>query len=462
MLLTYAFSTSPAPLAVTAGGAPAGGVINLGVFNGGDTVYCSQFRVGVPVGPDATDLCEATPDAGVNTDRWAISDLSLLHGDEFGLDPDDLYATFTFQARDTSDHLIDYSLVLGLDVIVNAVPGTFSYAVEETSGTDPNDLTAKQAAYPMDKQSPTFWLDNLMATTTDQPTVPRATFANGQAIRLSWQSTGTWFQLFMAGQATPVYAGPQTFYVLPGGLTDSATFVLVAAVTGDPSGDSPTSAYRTIYLYDALTVTITNPDITPHSVASPGDVSGATVTTARVNAPDANTTLVLGAPVEVTGTANLDKTLNVVGTTTLRDTVTAYVDANVNGKATVSDLVVTGTVANMAATVRTFGSPFQLTLTGGAGSWTVATDGVVVGTLSPQGGGSGVLTAGTSAGISVAATASSSPQISGSFTLPVRRGDRITANLSGSGSYQLTWLPFGSGVPSSGAKAADVADEDGG
>jgi hypothetical protein len=50
-------------------------------------------------------------------------------------------------------------------------------------------------------------------------------------------------------------------------------------MTSNPSQDDPPSSYVPIYLYDALTVTISNPILTPASVAASGDVSGGSLTT---------------------------------------------------------------------------------------------------------------------------------------------------------------------------------------
>ncbi|NUR57588.1 MAG: hypothetical protein HOV87_02595 [Catenulispora sp.] len=266
-LLDYAFSTAPIPLQANAPGATATSRINLFVANPTPGVLCSQIMVAVPVGTAATDFCLEPPAASVNTGKWTIASFDLVKGDELGL-PGDGYAKIIFECRDQTDYGLDYSLVLSLVGVVNSEVGEFSYLIQELSGTSPDDLTPKAGQKTIAKQDTVFTLSNFIATAADRPGAPGTAFANGQPLRLSWESTGTWFEVYAKGSPTPLHSGPATSFDLPGGLTADAQFVLAASVSGDPAADSPSPGYQPIYLYDALTLVVTDPDLTPRSVTA--------------------------------------------------------------------------------------------------------------------------------------------------------------------------------------------------
>jgi hypothetical protein len=487
-LLQYAFATSPAPLAVTTGVTPTSGAIDLGVFNGGKVVYCNQIQVAVPLGDTATDFSEAVPKTSLNTGRWTVSSARRVPGREIGLDAGD-YAQFTFSARSSQDELIDYSLVLGLRADVNSQPGTFTYYVQEISGTDPGQLTPRTATFPVDKRPPVFTLGNLMASMLDKPTVPCTRFANGAPVHLSWQSNGTWFQLFQAGNSTPVYAGPATSYTLTAGLADATTFVLAASVTGDPSGDQPSGGYRTLYLYDALTLGVSNPDITPRTVTASGTVvAGGAITgptvfgSTSVSAPTVSATAELTSPaltvsgkaavasLGVSSVATLASTyvtnlLSVAGPTTLAGTRVGG-DLSVDGAVTAGDLIVTEAFTTAQATVSVLGAP--QTLHSIPGTYSVATDGFVVARLDPPaspGGAVGTICGRTTSGIAAQASAGyvqtprgTSPML-GSFTLPVRAGDRFDLTVDipyGVMTGTFLWVPVGAGTPTLMSSDTDI------
>jgi hypothetical protein len=329
-LLSYAFSTAPIPLQVNPPNGKATSRINLAVFNPTPGVLCSQITVAVPVGTTPTDFCIEPPAASVNTGKWTISSQELVSGEQFGLGPGS-YASITFQCRDESDYGLGYSLVLSLVGVANSAVGEFVYAVQELSGTSVNDLTPKVGTHTIGKTDAIFTLANFVATAPDKPTVPATSFTNGQPIHLSWESNGTWFQLYTKGSPTPVYAGEATSYDLPAGLAADAQFVLVASVTGNPGQDSPSPGYQPIFLYEALTLVVSNPDLTPKSVAASGAVSAGTFTTtgqANVGALTATSAAVTG---KTTAVGGLD-----VGTSA------APTQAEVYGKLAVTQAVSTG------------------------------------------------------------------------------------------------------------------------
>ncbi|HEY5787948.1 MAG TPA: hypothetical protein VIT65_24570 [Microlunatus sp.] len=281
-LLTYGFSTAPAPLAISTAGATGQGRINLAVFNAGKTVYCSELIIAVPLGAGATDLCETSPDASVSTGRWAITSVAVVDGGTVGLGAGPV-AAITFDARTSADQRIDYPLVLGLTVEVNSAPGTVACVVRERSGTDPDHLAFKSATFPLDKHPPVLSVGNFLATAPEAPTVPRAAFGNGQPIRLSWESNGTWFQLYRGDDTRPIYAGPASSHLVSAGLTRDSTFVLEASVSSGPAGDG-SGGFRPIYQYVTLSLDVTNPDLTPRSVTASGAVTAGSLSTDSLGA----------------------------------------------------------------------------------------------------------------------------------------------------------------------------------
>ncbi|WP_194906411.1 hypothetical protein [Catenulispora rubra] len=335
-LLDYAFSTAPTPLQVNGPNSQATSRINLSVSAPTTGIFCSEITVAVPVGVTASDFCLEAPSTSVNTGKWTIASQDVVKGEEIGLPPGE-YASITFQCRDQADYGLGYSLVLSLVGVVNSVTGTFVYAVREMSGTSPDDLTPKTGQHGISKQDAIFTLTNFVATAADKPTVPGTIYGNGQAVRLSWESTGTWFQLYAKGGSSPLYAGAATSFTVDGGLSVDTQFVLVASVTGNPSQDSPSPGYQTIYLYDALTLAVSNPDLTPRTVTATGAVTAASATVkgrttalggmdvgidaaptdVRLHGKMQVTESVSTAGLAVTGPANLTQNLQVTGSATI-------------------------------------------------------------------------------------------------------------------------------------------------
>ncbi|GAA2044375.1 hypothetical protein GCM10009839_54950 [Catenulispora yoronensis] len=361
-LLDYAFSTAPIPLQVNAPGATATSRVNLAVFNPTPGVLCSQILVAVPVGTGAADLFLEPPLTSVNTAKWAISSQDVVKGEELGLG-EGTFATIVFQCRDQADYGVGYSLVLSVVGTVNSTVGEFTYMIQEWSGTSPDDLNPKVGTFPLSKQEAVFTLTNFTAVAVDKPTVPGTAFANGQPLRLAWESTGTWFELYAKGNPAPLHAGPETSYELPGGLSADTQFVLVASVTGDPSHDSPSPGYQSIYLYDALTLVVTDPDLTPRTVAAQNTITAGGALTAA----SATVTGALGAgSATVTGALNTGSA-TVTGALTTGSVTTGGLTANapakvastleVTGKATLADT----SAATLAAGAVTTG---RITITG--------------------------------------------------------------------------------------------------
>jgi hypothetical protein len=137
------------------------------------------------------------------------------------------------------------------------------------------------------------------------------------------------------------------------------TFVLAASMTGSPGQDTPQGGYQPIYLYDSLTVTVSNPVLTPTSVTVAGGltVGGATglatTSTGALTAASATVTGALQAGSVATGgnlnasgtatvgAAQVNGALSVSGGTTLSG-ATVNGALNGTGSAQLSNLYVTG------------------------------------------------------------------------------------------------------------------------
>jgi hypothetical protein len=227
---------------------------------------------------------------------------------------------------------------------------------------------------------PAFYLDSFVATVPGT-TSPVTEFGNGAAIQLSWHSNGTAFTVYAAQDSQPVYQGTVPTCVISGGRTRTTTFIVAASVTGGPDSGTPNPDFETIYLYDALTVTIKNPDETPRSLtAGTMTVSGAsnlkgdttlgnaTVGALAVTGPSALNGGATASGLTVTGQASLQ------GDTTLGNT-TVNGPLGVSGPATlaaatVGALTVTGSLTMMAPRVIS------------TGIWyTASTDGILVGAV---------------------------------------------------------------------------------
>jgi hypothetical protein len=273
LLLDYAFSTDPAPIAVSTTQVTTQARVNASVGPAsGQKVYCNEIAVRVPVDadgiPSSDSLFGVAPSGSVSTNKWSVDGETRK-----GTDQD--YTTFIYKSRD-SPSLIDYNLVLGVFGAVNPLIGDAVIQIQERSGLDPSSLEIREGSFTLSKVLPEFYLKNLVATTDENPTTPITDFTNGVPIRLTWESNGTWFQLYAKGESQPIWSGTTTNYTLTKGVSRDTTFILVASMTGDPEHDTPDGGYEPIYLYEALTVTISNPVIEAATVNGALRVNGGT------------------------------------------------------------------------------------------------------------------------------------------------------------------------------------------
>lgn len=385
MLLQYVLSTAPQPL-----GTSNTGVINVHVRQGGQPAWCNEVILAVKVGDDTDCLFQAAPmpTCAVNTGRWAMTSATRVDAREVGQEAGD-WAQFIFNCRSQTDYDLTYNLVFSLRGVVGESSGQFAVMVQERSGStsDPNRFTRKSGSCFLSAALPAFYLNNLVATATGSPTVPRTEFGNGQDITLSWESNGTWFQLFKKGETAPFWAGGQTTVTLRGGVATDTTFFLVATRTGDPSQDHPQAGFTLVTLYDAITLITTHPDLTPRTVQTSGALTvggDLTVTgAARLQGQAHLSSASVDGNLTVSGAStlrntSLDGTLGVSGNTTLASTLikqglTAHGGTTLNGGVTVN-----GGLSASGGTVSLFTGARGV----GVGTYSASTDGFVLGVVS--------------------------------------------------------------------------------
>lgn len=360
VLLDYALSTDPAPVPASTAQVVNQARVNIGI-SASTTVYCSQLVIAVPIGTDDASLYAQAPAGSSNSNKWAVT-AQLRRGRDLwdGLDEDQEYSTFVYDCVSSTDYRVDYNLVFGVFGAVNQTVGDAEIAIQETSGTssDPSTFTPKAGYFPVRKEWPAFYLKNLVAATLASPTVPATDFAESDPVRLSWESNGTYFQLFAKGETWPIYTGTATTYTLEEGLSRDTTFVLAASMTGSPGNDVPQGGYEPIYLYDALTVSVWNPLLTPSSVTVSGtlQVSGTSYLSTTETGSLSSSSVSVDGSLDVDGSVDVDGSLDVDGSTSLSDTTVGdgltvrgstelEESLSVSGSTSLSDATVTGTLS---------------------------------------------------------------------------------------------------------------------
>lgn len=321
VLLTYQPSTQPSPLQIGTANAPARGRVNVSVSADGP-VYCDWIVLAVPVGDAETDLMVEAPTGSVSNAKWTVES-AHKKGRELGLDNEILYATVRYRCASSVDYLLDYDLSLGLAGTVNNTLGQAGVIVVEHSGTtgDLSMFVKRQSKIVLDKTSPVFYLENFLANAPATPTVPSTEFPAGAPIDFTWESNGSYFQVYAKGAPEPIHAGTETRFSLPGGVDRDTTFMLVASV-GDVelSQEAVARGYEPIYRSQALTVTVSDPVLRPSRVEVSGGLTGHGTTT--LEGVTVNGGITVHDTATVTGrlTATAD---TVLGTATVNGTLTA-------------------------------------------------------------------------------------------------------------------------------------------
>jgi hypothetical protein len=452
LLFNYYLSTDPQPLQAGEEAIQANGTINVHIAQGTPAAFGNQIVIAVPVG--AGGIFQQPPTVEVNTGKWVISSQDIVKGKVLGLVADQDFATFIFDCQNQADFSITYNFVISLSGLVTATPGALDLAIQETSGTtdDPSQFGTNSGTFTLEVVSPVFYLKNLVATATGAPTVPRTELAAGVDINLQWESNGTWFQVYKKGETAPFWSGSQTTTKLTGGVSTDTTFFVIAAMTGDPSQDQ-TAGFNTIFLFENITVTISNPVLTPTSIATSGDVT-------------------VGGNLSVQGTAGITglTTLGSLTTTGAATLASAVVSGplNVTGGATIGGgltgtgsavAMLTGAVAVQPGTFMAATDGFAL----GVVAWPPNVEDASVGIVG--GGTDSIVVYATGGNLGIFGSQRTYGEASNGnmFILPVRQGASWWVNAQqGSGNEAAAptafyWFPLGSNGGS--ATFARVSDE---
>lgn len=381
-LLTYLFPTQPSPLQTSPSNGTSSGYVNVVASPNGSTVYCQEIDIYVAVGTGEGYLTANKPTVTPNTTNWVIASSAMILGRDAKIFPASMdnvnYVQYNCKAVASSEYEISYDLQFSINVQdVDSTVGPYTIGIVENSSPDGTTYSEKNAVYSLNKSGPTFYVNNFISSQAgsgSNPNVPSGEFSNGEAVVLSWQGNGTAYKVFEAGSASPIYSGADTAYTISDGLTQTTSFILQAEVTGGPDSGTTSPGYEAIFLYESLTVKVTNPDETPKTITASGDIS--TAADLSVTGETTTGTLSVGSTLGVTGTStlaavNINDNLGVTGTADLTT-------LNASGVSTLS-----GGLVNTGGSVQMISDAVELySSTAGTGenglSFQANTDGMVV------------------------------------------------------------------------------------
>ncbi|WP_220448455.1 hypothetical protein, partial [Nonomuraea diastatica] len=222
--------------------------------------------------------------------------------------------------------------------------------VTEYSGTTSDTYSRKD---PLDLTLPTtepaFYLHNFLSTAPDKQSIPKTKFTAGDDVHFTWESNGTYFQLYDGDGAT-LYEGSGTSYTLPmDKILSDTTFTLKASMT---SGAQKSNDVQPVNQYATITITINNPTLHQMTVTDNLDAGDLTVGQLTTHATDRL----------IVGKLTVQSELDVHGPLNA-DALIAKHDLRADHNVTVSgDLSVSGKVASAWTTILTdlFENPIQL------------------------------------------------------------------------------------------------------
>ncbi len=389
-ILSYQFATAPSPLQVSGASQPSPGMVNAWISAPpGQTIFCNKIIVAVPVGTGPGEFSTVAPALTPNTTWWVSSGAVLGTGEDLGLAPGLNYAIFTVTCPSSDYWNIDYQLVFSMTTTsVNPVPDTFPFVVVEYSAPDsPDNLVQRKTTFTLAKAPVELYLDNLVSVSASESvtTNPKTEFANGEAIKLLWESNGSTFSLYAGGGSQPIWTGQDTSHTVAGGAVSDTTFTLAAAMDGTPGTVSA-----------AVAVTITNP------AAAPRSEEAASLTVAQISTLTGDAQL---GPATVGG--------RLTAATAARLARVTAPTATVTGAATLASATLAGTTVSGAV--------------GGSGSLTLASATAAAVTVN------GSLTALVPRAVTIGKTytASSDGVLTGTVWYPSDAGAQVATRISG-------------------------------
>ncbi|GAA0926321.1 hypothetical protein [Nonomuraea longicatena] len=257
-LLHYSTSTSPSPLQAGSSDKPTSNTINLTVTApSGQQVYCDKIDVALPASaPEGGGAYFTAPPTGTITGgNWKPPPAQLKSGKELGLSAAANYYHVVFEPPIPELDLVDSPLSFAIsgELASTAAGGSLGCAITETSGTSSGSYSRKDRLdLTLPTAEPVFFLHSLLAVAPDKPTLPRTRFAAGAEVTLSWESSGTSFQVF-DGDGNSLYEGVATTCSIPASkLVCDTTFTVKASLV---STSQPANLYAT------LTLTVVDPTL---------------------------------------------------------------------------------------------------------------------------------------------------------------------------------------------------------
>ena len=432
--LTYSLMTKPLPVEVSLSPtAPSLAtlifVVSCPVPPG--SVSISKITISIPYDqtgqdPDPTNLAMTQPQ---------LSDVSITSSDSAQWTKSQTGDTFTFTPPGGKVDVSMQSLTIEFTKIqVSTLVGTALVTINEyvTGITTANTQSVAVAKFPYG-----FYAGNF---TSNKPMVN-----NGEKPVLSWMGSANATYLMLYESNAPIDVSNVRTWSPPNGLTQMTTFIL--RVSAQQEGQTATMDF-------SIAIEVANPSLTSQdlTVLTTSTLKGAV----NVGASGTPADLVVNGNVQSQGTmttagkltaqadAAVSGNLNVVSDTTLQRNL------NVSSLTTAKDLTVTGNASMQGAltafTTSILGPVSLLAISQKqAGTYTAPTDGLVIGTIWPPTTAFGPFylngtIQGSSGGINVYATGGGwvecigSPngfnaQMSGTFILPVKKGNSWTVKL---------------------------------
>jgi hypothetical protein len=249
------------------------GQLIVGVRNQRDTLAkCRRISLYVPVGELEGDIFSQVPLIKSTLEGWVASSTppdgwappAALEG----APPTTRYQRFIVQNQN-ADFVVprEFALELTLTGNVNtttkkntgnnlATIWVREEAVLSSREAFPPDaqVVPREKGFPIAKyEGFLLYINSFYATESASSQLPKTSYASGTPLHLSWESNGRNFDVYQGSTKLNTEPLPRPSFLLPAGITTDTTFVL-KAISHEKS------------LYATLTLTVTNPSLTPKSI----------------------------------------------------------------------------------------------------------------------------------------------------------------------------------------------------
>jgi hypothetical protein len=257
-IITYITASIPSPLE-----AGRSGTVSFAVVPIVTGAYCKQITLSIPCGTGdgaLFSLDKGNPDIVTNDEAW--HSLGLKRGGKKNSRGDDIEPlTFELTCDDPGKWKLVYDLAFTLSGYIAASPGSAVITVVALCSNDGNDYAnSPEVDLVFQKSNAQFYLKNFAVASPDRPTIPCTEFAQGDPIMFSWESNGRWFRLYRGEESTPVYSGRDTTYTMSEGLASDTTVFLQASLIDAVMVKREKGSITPVYLYDKVSVFISNAD----------------------------------------------------------------------------------------------------------------------------------------------------------------------------------------------------------